>query len=244
MDKRRLNWVAWGFVGVTALVLVLMLANTLHRPEEIVLPSTDAAQDPTGGDPNADSALQEVKVTPATVQAAVATLERPESYRRTVTIEQMWTGGSGSYEITMAVSGSWTRTDRTMPDGRVRHTITGPDTVYIWYNSEGDVYSAPVGEITADDELSIPTYEELLTLEPDQITAADYRALSGVNCIYAEALEGSYTLRYWVSVDSGLLVSAEKLAGEETVYRMSSLTLDQTEPTAADFTLPDGTVLA
>lgn len=244
MDKRRLNWVAWGFVGVTVLVLVLMLANTLHRPEEIVLPDTDSSQDQSSGDTGSDSALQEVKVTPSTVQAAVATLERPEAYRRTVTVEQMWSGGSGSYEITMAVSGPWTRTDRTMPDGRVRHTITGRETVYVWYNSERDVYSAPVGEITADDELSIPTYEELLTLETERITAADYRSISNVNCIYAEAREGTYTLRYWVSVESGLLVAAEKLAGDETVYRMASLTVDQAGPTADDFTLPDGTVLA
>ena len=42
---------------------------------------------------------------------------------------------------------------------------------------------------------------------------------------------------------SGVLVAAEKLLGDETVYRMLSLTVDQTEPTAAEFTLPDGTFL-
>ncbi len=33
------------------------------------------------------------------------TLARPEAYRRTVTVEQLWSGGSSSYEIAMAVSG-------------------------------------------------------------------------------------------------------------------------------------------
>lgn len=243
MDKRKLNWVTWGFVGVTVLVLALMLANTLHRPGEIVLPGSDTSQDESGGDLDPNAALQEVKVAPSTVQAAVETLERPETYRRTVTVEQIWSGGSGSYEIAMAVMGPWTRTDRTMPDGRVRHTITGPESVYIWYNSERTVYSAPVGEITADNELPIPTYEDILLLETDQITAADYRAVSNVNCIYVEAQEADYTLRYWVSVDTGLLAAAEKLQGEETVYRMASLAVDQAEPTEEDFTLPDGTVL-
>ena len=34
-----------------------------------------------------------------------------------------------------------------------------------------------------------------------------------------------------------------KLEGGETIYRMASLSLEETLPTAADFTLPDGTVL-
>ena len=44
-------------------------------------------------------------------------------------------------------------------------------------------------------------------------------------------------------MDTGLLVQAEKLLGEETVYRMTSLYVDQTEYDASRFTLPDGTVL-
>ncbi len=80
-----------------------------------------------------------------------------------------------------------------------------------------------------------------MSLDVEAIIAADYRTISNVACIYAEAQTGEYTLRYWIGVDSGLLVAAEKLLGDETVYRMLSLTVDQTEPTAAEFTLPDGT---
>ena len=243
MDKRKLNWITWSFVVLTVLVLAMMLANTLRSPTEIVLPDSSAPPDSTDGTLGDGGDMLVVEVNPSTVQAAIATLDRPEAYRRTLVIEQIWSGGSGTYEITMAVIGPWTRTDRTMPDGRVRHTITGPESVYIWYNNERTVYTAPVGEITADNELPIPTYEEILTLDPEQITAADYRAVSNVNCIYVESQEEDYTLRYWVSVETGLLAAAEKLQEEETVYRMAALALDQTEPTEEDFTLPDGTVL-
>ena len=51
-------------------------------------------------------------------------------------------------------------------------------------------------------------------------------------------------LRYWVSVDTGLLVASEKLVDGETVYRMGALSVDLSTPTAADLTLPDGTLLA
>ena len=74
---------------------------------------------------------------------------------------------------------------------------------------------------------------------------ADYRAISGVNCIYVETAENAdgYVERYWVGVDTGLLMAAERLVDEEPVYRMAALTVDMTAPTAADFTLPDGRIL-
>ena len=242
MDKRNLNWITWGFVILTVLVVGMMLMNTMRRPGNITLPDTSTTPDQMIDASNKnDDALTVVEITTETVQAAIETLARPEAYRRTVTVEQFWSGGSGSYETTVTVSGPWTRTDRTMPDGRIRHTITGSERVYIWYNNEREIYTPPVGEVSADNEQSIPTYEEILKLPPEEIIAADYRSISDVNCIYVESRSSdSDTSRYWVSVESGLLVAAEKLLDGETIYRMGSLTIDQTEPDAEAFTLPNG----
>ena len=84
-----------------------------------------------------------------------------------------------------------------------------------------------------------------MELPVEAIVSADYRTISGVNCIYVEtaADPAGYVLRYWVSVDTGLLTVSERLLDGEPVYRMAALALDQDLPTAADFTLPDGTVL-
>ncbi len=243
LDRRKLNRITWVFVALAAVMVVIMLSGTIRRPGTIVLPDPASAPDQSGDSPGFGDTLTVVEVTPETVQSAIETLKRPGSYRRTVTVEQLWSGGSGSYEVNVTASGPWTRTDRTMRDGRVRHSITGEDTVYIWYNNEDTVYAAPAGDITADHEQPIPTYEEILNLETRAITAADYREASGISCIYVEAAEGDYVLRYWVSVETGLLAAAEKLLDGEAVYRMASFTVDQAEPAAADFTLPDGTVL-
>ena len=93
---------------------------------------------------------------------------------------------------------------------------------------------ARLGELIATKKLPVET-----------IATADYRVISGVNCIYVEtaADEDGYVLRYWVSVDTGLLTAAEKLLDGESVYRMAGLTVDQTLPPVSDFTLPDGRVL-
>lgn len=246
MDKRNLNWITWSFIILTVLVVIVMLGSTLHRSSHITLPAPDASPGQAVGDPGTGSdVLTVVEVTPETVQYAIETLARPETYRRTITIEQFWSSGSGTYEITVTVNGPWTRTDRTMPDGRVRHTITGGGMTYVWYNSEETVYAAPAGDISADNEQSIPTYEDILELPAEDIVAADYRAISNLNCIYVETAETAegYALRYWVSVDTGLLAASEKLLNGEPVYRMGAPSVDQSAPAEAEFTLPDGTVL-
>lgn len=246
VEKQKLKWITWGVVAMAVLIMGMMLFNTLNRSGNFTLPVTDTLSGQPSGDSSASDALMVVEVTPNTVQTAIATLTRPESYRRTVTVEQFWSGGSsGTYEITVNVLGSWTRTDRTMPDGRVRHTITGDEDVYIWYNHEQAIYTGTVGEISADNEQFIPTYEDILVLPSESIAQADYRIFADINCIYTETVEDTagYVLRYWVDVDSGLLVATEKLLKGETVYRMAALTIEQSEPAAEVFTLPNGTAL-
>lgn len=242
MDKRWRSRITVTFLAVTVLVIAVMLSGTLHRTSHITLPSGEQAPGQTAA---AGDALTVVEVTPDTVQTAIATLSRPLEYRRTVTVEQLWTGGSGTYETAAAVSGGWTRTDRTLAGGRVRHAITDGETTYIWYDSETEFCMVPAGGISADNEQTIPTYEEILELPAEAVALADFRTISGVSCIYVETTEDpeGYVLRYWVSVETGLLTASERLLDGEPVYRMAALSLDQDPPTAADFTLPDGTAL-
>ena len=209
--KRTQKLVTWSIVILVVLVVLLMLMSNLRRSSRVVLPDTstsagDSAEQTSGG-----SAIQVVEVTPETVQAAIATLHRPEAYSRSVTVEYLWNGGSSTSEITVSASGGWSRTDRTLPDG----------------------------------QQTIPTYEDVLALAPEQIAQADYRMVSDVRCIYVETAEDDwgYVQRYWVSVDTGLLAVAERLQDGETVYRMAALTVDETAPDAKTFTLPDGTAL-
>ncbi len=249
MDKRKLNWITWAVLAATIILAALMLGGSLNRTAHITLPPSTLPKDPAaengGGD--AGTALTVVEITPETVQSAVASLSRPEDYGRNVTIEYLWPGGSGKHELYTIVRGPWTRVDRGLPDGSTRISVTNGEETYIWYGyGEGaEVYSAPAGNISADDEQSIPTYEDILTLPPEDIVQADYRPLEALTCIYVEtaADEAGYSLRYWVSVESGLLVQAEKLLGEDVVYRMTSLYVDETRYDASRFTLPGGRVL-
>ena len=57
------------------------------------------------------------------------------------------------------------------------------------------------------------------TCRVEDIAAADYRSVSDVNCIYVETVQDpeGYTQRYWVSVETGLLVASERLLEGETI---------------------------
>lgn len=246
MKGRKVNLITVGFAVLILLVVALLLRSSLRRSAHIVLPQrTDTAPASSGSQSSGAEALEVVEVTPSTVRSAVSTLARSDSYCRSLTVDRYWDGGSGETTVFATVSGGWTRTDTTRPGGLVRHSITNGETTYIWYGDSKTFYTGAAGEITADDEQTIPTYEDILKLSVQEISAADYRQLSGVNCIYVETKpdEDGYALRYWVSVDTGLLVSAERVLNGAVVYRMTSLSLSDTTPTTADFTLPDGTVL-
>ena len=247
MDRQRLNRLTAIFLTVMVLVVALMLSGSLRHPAHIVLPQENESSGQLSNVPGADDgALTAVTISPDTVQTAIETLARPDLYRRSVSVQQFWGSGSGTLETTVTVLAPWTRLDRTLVDGRQRHTITNGEDTYIWYGSEETVLHTTASDITADMEQSIPTYEDVLALPVEEIAAADYRTISShISCIYVETgeNEAGYTLRYWISVDSGLLVAAEKLLGEETVYRMWETAIDLAPIIEGEFLLPDGTHL-
>lgn len=247
MDKRKLNWITWAVLAVAVLAAALMLGGSLSRTAHITLPPSNPPRDPAAGGGASGGGVTVVEITPETVQAAIASLSRPENYGRSITLEYLWPGGGGTLELYTIVRGPWTRVDRGLPDGTTRVSVTNGQETYIWYGYDDGAETAvlPAGEFSADAEQSIPTYEDILSLPVKEIALADYRPLDTLTCIYVETAADSegYATRYWVSVENGLLVQAERLLGEDVVYRMASLYVDETEYDASRFTLPDGTVL-
>lgn len=189
-----------------------------------------------------------VEVTPDTVQRVIETLERYVSYSRTVTVEYL-SGDelvAGTLSASVAVDGAWTRADVTEHNGRTEHTILGEGVRWLWYDDDKRYVEVHDDGASPDLLQRVPTYEDVLAAPQEQITAAAYELRGGLPCIYVEVLqpELDYLERFWVSVESGLLVSSETLKAGQPVYRMSSYQVES--PLSADsgsFTLPDGTVL-
>ena len=245
MRKQRLTFVTIG-VGMLILLVVFFFASTaVRRSGHVKLP--EQSIDVPGSDEtyqDTETNLPLLEITPDTVQQAIATLNRPESYARTVTITTFWEEGSATDKLDVAVMGDMTRIDTPVSGGSIRHVLTNGVNSAVWYDEEVSFRSFSAGSFTADREQRIPTYEDILALSVDEIAVAVYGEYEGLYCISVLTAEDSwgYHTAYWVSLDSGLLVAAEVFRGEELVYRMTSLSLSSVEGEEL-FLLPDGSEL-
>ena len=211
---------------------------------QVVLPSPGSGSgDISTTDPEGQN-YQRVEVTTETVAGVVATLSRPASYYRELTVETFWTGGSSSSHVQVWMDGGWSHSCQAKPSGVVRHDITDGETLYYWYEGSQQYKSAPADQKSSDLAQHIPTYETVLELDPDEITAAGYESRGDLPCVFVEVRQAGQLQRFWVSVDNGLLVSAEVEENDQLVYRMTAYTPVQS-PCPADgvFSLPDGEVL-
>ncbi len=219
---------------------------------EVVLPSQagtgESGQPQTTPVPGTDR-YQMVEVTPDTVQSVIATLDRADSYAREITIRDIWgetEEEQGTTAVSVWVDGGFTRLQTSLASGRVQNVLMDDESVYLWYDRSRR-YLTLAGEEESSDLLQrVPTYEDVLALDPEEITDAGYTVLEdGSACIYAEVVreESGYTDRYWVDISSGLLVRAETETEGRVVYRMTASAFQSPCPAAASFALPDGQVL-
>ena len=128
----------------------------------------------------------------------------------------------------------------------VHGSAAGPEEAYYWYEGSSAWNALPADERSHDLAQHIPTYETVLQLRQSAIVTADYRQLEGLSCIYVEVRldDPQRTERYWIGLDSGLLVQAETEEEGTLTYRLSALSpITTAYNAAAAFSLPDGTSL-
>ena len=261
MGKRDVT--RFGVLVAVVIVLAILVSFTLllfgNRNPEIVLPPVSTAATETDQPVFSDGDFQLVEVTPQTVQNVIATLNRPTSYMRTVTVEQFWPDLNGVNGVSSAqatslvrVDGRWTRTDLTLPGGQVRCTIVEapedgaePGRLWRWEEGRSVWYAGASDGWDADLSQWCPTYEDVLALPADSITGAGYEKVNDAACILAEVSdpELGYTRKFWVSVESGLLMAAEIWDGSQLLYRMNGTQSAVLSDDDGAFALPDGTVL-
>lgn len=222
------------------LLIFLLFFGGIRRSAHIRLGVPE--ENDSAGATSENVRTEQVAVTPQTVQRVIATLRRPDAARRSVSVIYYWGDGvSGTVSASVYTLAGWTRVDTERNGAPLRHYVSDGKTCYVWYGTERNVAEYPASAADADEEQSIPTYEDVLEVPTEDISDAGYENYGEVPCLFAEVQadgeEG--TLRYYVSVENGLLVAAVRFIGEQTVYEMTA-TEAETLPTAEDFVLPDG----
>ena len=247
-DRKRTALAAVIITVVLAAVLYSFSLNLFAQMPELVLPDPDAdrSMEPGAESSGGQGGLM-VGVSTRTVQTLIASLTRYESYSRSITVEYYDAGQLvGTVSAQVWADDGWTRSDLTLSSGRVEHTIVGGGQLWLWYDREEEVYSGPTEGLSADLFQRLPTYEAVLELDTDSITAADYVDRDGLPCVFVEAVmpDLNYVERYWISETSGLLMAAETEKDGALIYALSSHEVVSPLAHAAGiFTLPDGTQL-
>ena len=246
-EKSRAKFIVAIALILAAAIVYSFSVGHFQGVPDVGLAEPEAGPNTEPGGQGLPSGTVTVEVTPETVQSVIRSLDRYSSYRRTVTAEYL-SGGEviGMLIAEVAADGGWTRCDVTEQSGRTEHTIVGNGVRWLWYDTSRSYAELTAGEDASDLAQRLPTYESVLALDRTDITAADYELRGDLPCIYVEVMEAElgYQERFWVSVESGLLVASETVKGEETVYRMSSYQVESPLSDAGNsFTLPDGTVL-
>ena len=247
MEQKNRLFIVIAIVALIAGAMLTSFGRGLFalRTPKVVLPSSSEGPDDISSSNAPGHNYQRVEVNTRTVTGVVATLARPASYYRELTVETLWPGGSATAQVQVWADGGWSHVRQTLPSGVVRHDLTGEDTLYYWYDGSKTYAQTPADEKSSDLAQHIPTYETVLDLEPNEISAAGYEIRGDLPCILVEVPSGSQGMRrFWVSVDSGLLVSAEVEEEGQLVYRMTAYSPVQSPcPSDSSFVLPDGEVL-
>ena len=246
MDPKSKTRIA---VLVSVIILAAVFASfgysiLFSQTPSITLPEvpSDSSGHTSG---SGEAPLVQVDVTRQTVQAVIAQLARPDSYYRQLTVETFWSGGSSTTTVQTWVNEGYTYVRSALPSGQFRYSLSAGDTLYYWYDGSSTYLTAPADTISPDLAQRIPTYEEVLDLPLRDIADAGYEVRGDQSCIYVETRvdDYGYLERYWISVDSGLLISAETVQDGQVVYSMTAYSPIQTPcPSDVVFALPDGTV--
>ena len=243
MERRNRNIL----IFLTAVVIVAAVFSSFglqlfaNPTPTITLPTPPPAEQTQPGGVG-DSGGARVEVTPDTVQSVISALNRLESYSRTVTT--VLEGATSRAQVW--VDGGWTRSELTLPTGLVVHTIVGDGSVWRWYGDDSDAVTWEADYTSVDVEgARLPTYEDVLALDKETITAARYEEKDGTPCVYVEVSVPALSQieRYWVSANTGLLIAAETESGGVVVWSMTADTPEIPAPASASFILPDDTVL-
>ena len=242
MDRKRLAIFAVAFGVVIAVVVLLLVRGTVRHSGHIQLPDASAGSEDGGSSDGGGSVdLQVVEVRPDTVQLAIEVMERPGVYTQQVSVETFWDGGSGTQLSSIYVRDGLMRIDTVVGEDSVRHLLRSGERAYVWYDENTDYAVLTAGDFTAGAELRLPTYEDILALDQERITAAGYEDHEGAYCVYAVTDDGGgYETRYWIGTETGLLAACERYWEGEQIYRMTTLELSVGQADEAMFLLPDG----
>ena len=229
--------IALALLAVVGLVFFLAPGRTPDTPA-VLLPTAAPTEDVNPGEAAvSDTALA---VTPATVQTVLATLKRVESYSRTLTVRDFYSGGSRSRSIAVYASPEALRLDISADGSPKEHVLLQNGSRWLWYDGAEGVYTGPAADTDADAYQTILTYEDVLDARAEDILDAGYTEFSGTYCIFVRWRFGTlgYESECYIDLATGLLLGERCYDGSVLIYSMDSSAPELASPDEALFAAP------
>lgn len=238
MNKRLVFGILIAVAMIAAVVLITLFGNK-GITHNITLPSP-AKQ---SGSTDINDGIDRLEVNADTVQTVLRTLKRAESYSLTYTVTSYWASGKSQSTQSFWLSGNKVR--MTLTQGRaVKNILLLGNALYIWYNDPASAYHTTLAEDETAGEIDafarLVTYEDVLGLPAESVLSASYADQLGKPCIYVEYQNGSlgYISQVYVSIESGLLISAEIYDGDTLIYEMTDNSTILSTPSDEVFKIP------
>ena len=229
-------------IAAVLLAVVLLIGGGGNDTPQVILPSPVAVATATP-QPETDDATEDNGVSVSTVQAVIAAMERKDTYMRSLSIFDYWSGGSTQRLVSVWVEGDKMRLLISLSDGDQKNILMRDGKMWIWYDDTSSVYESTRGtESGMTDELQgIITYEDILELDTENILDAGYEEYLGEPCVYAEYTDGAlgYVTKAYISVQSGLLTGASIYDGDQLIYSMESVAYEEEISSRDVFDIPE-----
>ena len=220
---------------VAVIIIMILIVMRFFIPSNSNLSITVPSPTGASGESNSSNGIKYLDVTPQTVQTALKTLTRADSFSRTYTIKSKWDGGESDSTLKM-----WKKTDNTRmiitQSGTVENILVRGNDLFVWYDGSSRVFTSKLSKSNVDSDVDkfsrLITYEDIYNVKTDDITKADYETKNSQPCIFAEykSSDGNYVNQIYVALDSGLLLSSNVYQGATLVYSMTSETSLTTPP--------------
>jgi hypothetical protein len=246
MNKQNAKLASWAAV-LTAVLVFFALFYMLRRGGEtpsIVLPPAPDELSGVGSPADAITAaaaldLELIDITRENVATLVANMPRPAQYssRGRTKIYSGYMSREWSHHI--HVLDGFKNIERYDADGNLLdRVIYTPDKVYMWLNEQ--VLDIARGAFSPDAATRMPTYEDILEIEPEAIIGVMYIRDADIPHVWLRANILSVEAEYWVDLETGLLTRAIARQNGEIAWTFDLEALTLERPGDSFFLLPSG----
>lgn len=186
--------------------------------------------------------VQAVTIDESTIQSVVAALARPEEYTARYRVTYAWRDSETVFFGESRRMGELAR-DLWLDDTEtiLRQALVTRRWVYVWEEG-GDYARFAKGSQDVDLYSGLPSWEDLLTLDPALVQSGGTQEVDGHLCLTAvtrDAVTGE-ELHWYILADNGLLLLQEGYQEGALTYRAALTDMSLGAPESGSFLLPDG----